>query len=151
MAPGALLAFDAVLLTAAGCDLQSYRIPNALPALLALAGLTLAFPASPAEALSRAAALGVVVLVAGAVWLRGRIGGGDLKLLMAAALWIPLNELAVFLLAFGLASGLQGLAAMAWLRLAGGTSMAQAARSRLPLAASIGAAGLFWSIVRPSA
>jgi prepilin peptidase CpaA len=143
-----LLAFDALLVAAAASDVRRYRIPNVLVVALAAAGLVLAFPATPAEALSRAASFAVVSALVGGLWLRGLMGGGDFKLLMACALWIPLGELAPFALALGLASGVQGAAALAWTRLHHGAPVAVAVRTRLPYAVSIGAAGLVWSWLR---
>jgi prepilin peptidase CpaA len=148
VSPASLFAFDALLLAAAASDVRRYRIPNVLPVALAAAGLVLAFPATPAEALSRAASFAVVSVVVGGLWLRGLMGGGDLKLLMACAIWIPLSELAPFALALGLASGAQGAAALAWTRLQHGAPLAVAARNRLPYAVSIGAAGLAWTWLR---
>jgi prepilin peptidase CpaA len=142
-----LLVFDALLLVAAASDVRRYQIPNVLPVALAAAGLILAFPAAPAAALSRAASVAVVCVVVGGLWLRGLMGGGDLKLLMACAIWIPLGELATFALALGLASGAQGMAALVWARAQGGSPLA-AARQRLPYGVSIAAAGLIWSWMR---
>ena len=113
----ALLTFDALLLLAAVSDVRSFRIPNAISLLVAAGALLLAFPASPGEALSRAASLGLVGVITGALWLRGLLGGGDLKLLAACALWIPLGQLPAFAMAFGLASVVQGTTALAWTRL----------------------------------
>lgn len=141
----ALLVFDALLLAAAASDVRRFRIPNWLCVAVAAGALLLAFPATPTEALSRAGSFALVSLVAGALWLRGLLGGGDLKLLMACALWIPLGGLSTFGLAFGVASGVQGAATLAWARLTTGAPLAQAARRRLPYALSIAAAGLVWS------
>lgn len=145
MTPTALLAFDGLLLAAAACDLRRYRIPNAIPVLLMFAAPALAFPANAGEALGRAGTFGLATSVAGLLWLRGLMGGGDLKLLMAVAVWIPLGGLAPFALALGLASGVQGLLALIWLQMTSGAPLAEAGRSRLPFAVSIAAAGLAWS------
>ena len=150
MTPVAFAAFNVVLLCAAVSDLRRYRIPNALPALLALAGVVLAWPHSPAEALSRAGSLLLVALVGAPLWLRGALGGGDLKLLLACALWAPLGSLGTFLVALGLASGLQGVSALAWSRLFAGAPLASAVHNRIPYAISIAAAGLVWSWLRLS-
>lgn len=142
----AFIAFNGLLLCAALSDLWRYRIPNALPSLLALSGLILAFPHSPVEAASRAGSAAIVSAVAGALWLRGLLGGGDLKLMMACALWMPLSGLASFAVALGLASGVQGVAALAISQTCLRTPMASAMRSRVPYALSITVAGLVWSL-----
>ncbi|CAN7383092.1 prepilin peptidase [Phenylobacterium sp. LjRoot225] len=142
----ALLAFNAVLLCAAVSDVRHYRIPNLAPALLAIAGLVLAAPHSIGEALSRGGSLAVISLIAGALWLRGLLGGGDLKLLMACAVWIPLGGLSTFALALGLASGVQGLATLTFVRVIQRTPAASAVRERVPYGLSIAAAGLVWSL-----
>lgn len=148
MSLAALLAFNAVLLCAAAADVRHYRIPNLLPALLAIAGLVLAAPHSLGEALSRTGSLALVGVIAGGLWLRGLMGGGDLKLLAACAVWIPLGGLSTFALALGLASGAQGLAALTFARFIQGASTASAVRGRLPYGLSIAAAGLVWSLTQ---
>lgn len=149
MSPHAFVAFNAVLVCAAICDLRSYRIPNALPALLALSGLLLAPPETLAEAASRAGSVALVGAVSGILWLRRIIGGGDLKLLVACAVWVPLGGLPVLAIALGLASGVQGLATLA-VALAG-AGLAGASRTQLAYALSIAAAGVIWSVPRLAA
>lgn len=144
----AFLAFNAVLLCAAVSDMRHYRIPNLLPAMLAVAGLVLAAPHSLAEALSRTGSLALVSLIVGALWLRGLMGGGDLKLLAACAMWIPLGGLATFALALGLASGVQGVVALAYIRVTQSSPAASGLRGRVPYGLSIAAAGLVWSLTQ---
>jgi|GEM_PF-3826181 len=148
MSPAAFLAFNSVLIGAAVGDLRCFRIPNLLPAALCLAGLTLAFPLTAGEGLSRAGSVAAVGLIGGALWLKGLMGGGDFKLLVACAVWIPLGGLPLFAMALGLASGLQGAAALARAHCCGRTSLAAALRTRLPYGVSIAAAGLAWSVSR---
>jgi prepilin peptidase CpaA len=151
MSPYAFLVFNTVLLVAAASDLRRYRIPNVLPALLAIASLLLAPPHGVDEALSRAGSVALVGGIAGALWLRGLIGGGDLKLMAACAAWMPLGGLPVFAVALGLASGLQGLATLAVaLARAPPPSAARSrvARTRVAYAVSIAAGGLVWSLLR---
>jgi prepilin peptidase CpaA len=150
MTPAAIVAFNGVLFCAAASDLRRYRIPNILPALLALAALALAFPATAEAAMSRAASVAMVSLIAGGLWLRGLLGGGDLKLLAACAAWIPLGGLAAFALALGIASCVQGLTALAWMRAAGTAPLGSIIRNRLPYGVSIAAAGLAWSLLQQS-
>lgn len=95
----------ALLLAAALSDIAFRRIPNPAAAAVALAGLL-------RQALSGGGALGVAVLVAAAVlfggillWLRGALGGGDVKLLAAATLVLPPALVPAQLLAVALAGG----------------------------------------------
>lgn len=146
MSPVALLAFNGLLWCAAAIDLRTFRIPNALPLLVALTGLALQMPASPGELLDRAAAVLIVGLAGGFLWVRGLFGGGDYKLLWACAVWTGLGGLAPFILAFGLASGAQGLLTLCMVSGGGHGPVRDRLRKRVPLAVSIAAAGLYWSL-----
>lgn len=97
------------LLAAAACDLAFRLIPNALPVLVALAGAGLRLSQGVSAlllGLLLAAGLGALLLLA---WRRGLLGGGDLKLLVACALFLPAALLAPFLLATALAGGVIAL------------------------------------------
>ena len=143
----AFAVFNAILLCTAAYDVRHYRIPNLAPALLALSGLVLAPPEGLQEALSRSGSVALVGLIAGALWLRGLMGGGDLKLLTACAVWIPLGGLTTFAMALGVASGLQGIATLIFLHRPHRPLAAKAAAaSHLPYGLSITAAGLVWSL-----
>lgn len=87
-------------------DIAVRRIPNVLAALVALVGVLhqsmLGFTAL-GMALAAAA---LVLLLAGLAWQRGLLGGGDVKLLAAAALLLPAAEVPTLLLAVALAGGL---------------------------------------------
>jgi len=146
----AFVTFNVLLWCAAVSDVRRLRIPNALPALLALCSVALAFPSSPAEALSRTWSLLAVTVVAGALWVRGLLGGGDLKLLMACALWVPFPTLPTFAAALGLASGVQGVGALLLARMGTGSRSPGSAGlpQRVPYAVTIAAAGLCWSLLR---
>jgi len=135
-----------MLVLAAAGDLRSRRIPNWLPATLALAALALARPEGAGEWLARSASLLAIGGASLAIYLLGGMGGGDLKLLAAAALWIPFGQLPLFVLALALAGGLQAAAALARRRLAGATAGGATGRLRLPYAVSIAAAGLAWAL-----
>jgi prepilin peptidase CpaA len=148
MTLAAVIAFNGLLLCAVGSDIRSYRIPNAIPLLLAFAGPWFAPPATLAEAAARAAAIGLMGVLTVALWLRGWMGGGDVKLLTACAAWMTLADLPLFAMAVGLASGAQGLGTMAYLQLTTRTPLAAAVRRRIPYALSIAAAGLIWSLLR---
>jgi prepilin peptidase CpaA len=77
----------ALLLLAASTDVLTRLIPNSIPAALAVLGLGLRLiDGSWAFALL---ASGIVFAIALACWLRGWMGGGDVKLLGACALLVP--------------------------------------------------------------
>jgi prepilin peptidase CpaA len=139
--------FLLILGLAAAGDVATRRIPNLLCAVLALAAVLIAFPASLDEALWRAASALFLALVAVPLWLHRALGGGDVKLLAASALWIPLPELPVFVIALALAGGVQALFVVAGRALApvGARSIA---RVRMPYALSIAAAGALWVLSR---
>ena len=86
------------------CDLRSRRIPNVIP--LALLGLFAAYAAAgaagPPAGVWVNLVIGVVLLAAGfALYLGGRFGAGDGKLIALAGLWIGPADLSVFLLGLG--------------------------------------------------
>jgi prepilin peptidase CpaA len=83
------------------CDLRSRRIPNAIP--LALLGLFAVYAAAgeagPPGAIWMHLAIGAALLAAGfALYLSGRFGAGDGKLIAVAGTWIGPADLSVFLL-----------------------------------------------------
>ena len=82
-----------------------------------------------------------------ALYLLRAFGGGDMKLLAAAAIWMPLPSLPVFLFALALAGGLQALAVLA-LRRAGAAAPVARPATRMPYGLSIAAAGLAWAAVQ---
>ena len=82
-------------------DLHSRRIPNAIP--LALLGLFALYAVAAGVGLPGPLwahlAIGAVLLAGGfALYLSGRFGAGDGKLIAVAGLWIGPAELSVFLL-----------------------------------------------------
>jgi len=98
----ALLAF-AALGVAAAQDIALRRIPNRIAATVALAGLARqAAIGAPGVAL---AAAGCVLVGATLLWLRGLLGGGDVKLLAAVSLLVPAASVPSLLLATALAGG----------------------------------------------
>ena len=92
-----------LLVAAAGFDILTRLIPNSIPLALAVLGLTLrlADGSWPWALLAAGIVFGVALLC----WLRGWMGGGDVKLLGACALLVP--PLAVFpmVTAVGMAGG----------------------------------------------
>lgn len=110
MAPLLPFAAIALFLAAAATDLQSRRIPNAIPLALALVGLAriaVDLAGDRGLLLSGIDLLAAVALLALGAWafrLRA-LGGGDVKLIFAAALWFGVGELIPFLLTTVLAGG----------------------------------------------
>ena len=96
-----------LLVVAATHDLAARTIPNALPALLAGGGFLLHLGTGDVPATLGAAA--VVLFLAALCWVRGWLGGGDVKLLAAAALAVPVMALPSFILDVGMAGGLLAL------------------------------------------
>lgn len=89
-----LAVFPALLLLAAGWDLASFTIPNAIPAALAVTFLLFAFAAGmPAAEFGWHALAGGVGLIAGFVLFAfGFIGGGDAKLFASVALVLGVHD-----------------------------------------------------------
>lgn len=97
----------AVLIAASLRDLIGRIVPNQLSLLLAALGLL----ARVLEHQLMAGVLaGLIVFVAAAFcWRRGWIGGGDVKLLAAAAVAMPAGHVPGFIAAVGLAGGVLAL------------------------------------------
>lgn len=104
---GALLCYAAV------SDAQRRIIPNWLTALIALLAIPhwmgTGLPLWPGVALQLALAAGVLVIFAG-LFALGLMGGGDVKLLAALALWLPLPRFIELIVIMSLAGGILTLA-----------------------------------------
>ena len=116
------------------CDLRSRRIPNAVP--LALLGLFVVYAAAggtgPPGALWAHVAIGAVLLAAGfALYLSGRFGAGDGKLIAVAGMWCGPADLSLFL--FGLAACALALSLFALLP----SARTRRLRNELPFAVAI--------------
>ena len=92
-----------LLIAAAGFDILTRLIPNFIPLALAVLGLVLrlADGSWPWALL----AAGIVFGVALVCWLRGWMGGGDVKLLGACALLVPPVAVFPMVTAVGMAGG----------------------------------------------
>ncbi|MBB3952744.1 A24 family peptidase [Aureimonas jatrophae] len=111
----ALLAFPAAMIVAAGTDLWRMTIPNTLVIVLALAFFPYALGLGlPLPAIGLHLAAGFAFLILGILFFAlNWMGGGDAKLIAAAALWLgPGPELLRYLL---LASVLGGVLTLALL------------------------------------
>ncbi len=96
-----------LLVVAATHDLVARTIPNALPA--ALAGGGLLFHLGMSDLMAALAVAAAVSFGAVICWLRGWLGGGDVKLLGAGALAMPIASVSAFLLDVGVAGGVLAL------------------------------------------
>jgi Flp pilus assembly protein protease CpaA len=100
----------ALLLAAALWDIHRRRIPNALSAAVLLTGLaTVTADEGWVAALSGLGAVVLTVAVFWIPWIKGRIGGGDVKLAGAAAAAVGLTFLVEYLLATALAGAVVAL------------------------------------------
>jgi prepilin peptidase CpaA len=95
-------------------DATLHRIPNALVVAVAATGALARVMSGGPIALGWSA---LAVVVVGAVihpaWTRGWIGGGDLKLAAAAAAWLGIARVPLYLVASGLAIGLVSMVSFA--------------------------------------
>ena len=140
------------LLAAAVHDIRSYEIPNRFPVAIALAFVAISFTGDLHTALS-GLALGATVFAIGLVLFARRwVGGGDVKLLAAIALWVAIPFVASFALVTSLAGALLGLILMTPLRrlfpappaeLVAITGTAGSLRQPMPFGVAIAVGGLF--------
>jgi prepilin peptidase CpaA len=116
-----LIALAAILIVAAVIDVRTFTISNRLN--LVVAGLAPAYWASialspwPGIAVQLAAGATVFALLAGAFY-AGMMGGGDVKLAAALALWFPPIGTLQFLILMSLAGGVLTLGIVIWHRIA---------------------------------
>lgn len=98
--------FAVLLLLAAWIDLRARRIPNWLTGgVVALYPIYLMLGQTPSGWLGALGAALAVLLVGLALFSRGAIGGGDVKLIAGVTLWAGLEHLALFALVTSLAGG----------------------------------------------
>jgi prepilin peptidase CpaA len=134
----ASLAFGALLVAASCWDVLKLRIPNMIPlALLLLFGLQLLIgPGVPAP-LDHLLAMGLALLVLLPLYVLNMLGGGDVKLLAAVALWLGQGKLAALLVLVGVVGGLFALLwlALRWLIRAGlrGRNLPPSLQAHAPL------------------
>ena len=101
----ATLTLAGLLLAAAITDVLRLRIPNLIPLLLLAGFALLAAAGQVADPLGHLAALLIVLALLLPVFAFGMLGGGDVKLLAAAALWLGLADLPLLLILVGIAGG----------------------------------------------
>ena len=104
-----------LLVVAAVIDVRTFTISNRLNLTVALLApvywLAVGLPLWPDAALQLAIALGVFALLAGAFYI-GMMGGGDVKLAAALALWFSPASTLQFLILMSLAGGVLTLIVM---------------------------------------
>ncbi|WP_448206880.1 A24 family peptidase [Azospirillum sp. sgz302134] len=146
----------ALFVWAAVSDARRYLIPNA--ASLLLAGLFTAYTVTSPAGLSIPGHLlaGAAAFVVGAgLFHAGVMGGGDVKLFAAAALWAGPGLFADLLFVTALTGGLLGAAILLARRVArraapapSGEAAASALQARLPYGIAIAAGGLWTLLLR---
>jgi prepilin peptidase CpaA len=107
VAPVIMFLSVGLLLVAGLHDTAVRTIPNWIPASLVVAGLILRLQQGNALAGLGMAALLLTILVV--LWLRGFIGGGDMKLIPAVALVLPPSDTPAFVLSVAIAGGVLAL------------------------------------------
>ncbi len=139
--PPLLLA--AMLVAAAMWDLRKRIIPNRLNLAIALTA-PIAWIASGLDPWPDIAIqIGLAALIFGlfvGLFMLGGIGGGDVKLIGAVALWIPADLLMPMLILMAIAGGVIALAMLLWRALSRGRTSAE-----VPYGVAIAFAGL-WAI-----
>ncbi|MBC7477914.1 MAG: prepilin peptidase [Pseudorhodobacter sp.] len=148
------LAFFPLTILYAGLgDLATMRIPNrvVVTILLGYAVLAPLSGFSLAQLALGLVAASVVFLLAFGAFACGWMGGGDVKLMAAAALWLGLPQMVAFLLWTSIAGGLLTLALMAYRSLpltqmafdaTGWASRLHLDRTRVPFGVAIAAGSL---------
>jgi prepilin peptidase CpaA len=115
-----LVTLATILVVAAVIDVRTFTISNRLNLTVALLApvywASVALSPWPGVAVQLAAAATVFGLLAGAFYL-GMMGGGDVMLAAALALWFPPLGTIKFLFLMSLAGGVLTLAILAWHRM----------------------------------
>ena len=135
-----LVGLAAILVFAAAVDVRTFTISNKLNLAVALLAplywLSVALPLWPDVGVHLAVSTGVFVLLAGAFY-AGMMGGGDVKLAAALALWFSPQSTIKFLVLTSLAGGVLTLGVLAWHR-----AMKREGRPEIPYGVAIAFGGL---------
>ena len=109
-----LVVLGALLALACGSDVAMRRVPNALVVAIAITGVAAQWAAGgPGRALAGLLAAAILFAVLLAAWATRLLGGGDLKLAVATAVWLGPKSLIAFVLFTGIAGVPVALAARA--------------------------------------
>ena len=135
-----LIALAAVLVIAAVIDVRTFTISNRLNLAVALSApvywLSIALTPWPGMAVQLAAGAVVFALLACAFF-AGMMGGGDVKLAAALALWFPPLLTVKFLVLMSIAGGVLTLAVVVWHR-----AQRREGRPEIPYGVAIAFGGL---------
>jgi prepilin peptidase CpaA len=135
-----LIALAALLVVAAAIDVRTFTISNRLNLAVALCApvywLSIPLTPWPAMAIQLAAGAVVFLLLAGAFF-AGMMGGGDVKLAAALALWFPPLLTVRFLLLMSIAGGVLTLGILGWHR-----AKSREGRPEIPYGVAIAFGGL---------
>jgi prepilin peptidase CpaA len=135
-----LMGLAAILIVAAIIDVRTYTISNRLNLTVALLAplywVSVAMSPWPGVAVQLAAGVGVFVILAGAFY-AGMMGGGDVKLAAALALWFPPLVTIKFLVLMSLAGGVLTLVILLWHR-----AKRREGRPQIPYGVAIAFGGL---------
>jgi len=136
-----LVGLAAILIVAAAIDVRTFTISNRLNLTVAMLApvywLSIALPIWPGVGVQLAAGAGVFVLLACAFY-AGMMGGGDVKLAAALALWFSPSSTLKFLVLMSLAGGVLTLVVMMLHRL-----KRREGRPEIPYGVAIAFGGLF--------
>jgi prepilin peptidase CpaA len=106
----ALFVLTAALIAAALSDAATYLIPNRYSAVIVLAFFVYAIGKPIAFSLHGLAVGGLLLVVGAALFARGMLGGGDVKLLAATGLWAGFDQIVLLLFSSAVAGGVLALA-----------------------------------------
>lgn len=114
-----LLVFPAAMAFAGAMDLLTMNIPNRVSIVLAVAFFVAAAMAGfPLETIAAHVGAGALVLAAAiALFAAGWLGGGDGKLMAAAALWIGFDDLVPYFAMVAILGGVLALSILAYRQL----------------------------------
>jgi prepilin peptidase CpaA len=136
-----LVALAALLVAAAVWDLKKREIPHAIVIAVALLALPFWWASGlslwPDVALQLGAAL-IVLAIFTAMFAFGWMGGGDVKLLAALALWLPPMALVMLLVIMSFAGGVLTVGTIVWSRMRN-----PSATPEIPYGVAIAFAGLW--------
>lgn len=152
----AILAVIAALVAAAITDVATYLIPHRYPSAVALAFAVYAIGKPAPVWLYGMLAAALLLAVGVLLFDRGVLGGGDVKLMTAAALWAGFDQLSLMLFVISIAGGALALAHLSPLRrlmpARPGTAPAVDLRSRLqqpiPFGVAIAIGGVAVALAR---
>ena len=104
------IAYGGLLAAAVASDVAALRIPNFVPLALALLFLPAALLSpGPVDWLSHLGAAAIALAVGIGLFAWGKLGGGDVKLIAAVALWHGLRLLPALVLLIGIIGGIAAI------------------------------------------